>query len=121
MVREDTITVVPAGATRGLLSVAAQVLTLMRDLRAQPDVGDLFISHDLATVSAVGDRVVVRDFSTRILRGVVSLPHGYRDCNVGDLTSDRDHVDPLTGMVLQSGVTVRLVAVGSGTERPARV
>jgi peptide/nickel transport system ATP-binding protein len=39
--------------------VASQVLTLMRDLRARHDVAYLFISHDLATVSAIADRVVV--------------------------------------------------------------
>ncbi|HXP74189.1 MAG TPA: ABC transporter ATP-binding protein, partial [Stellaceae bacterium] len=39
--------------------VAAQVLTLMRDLRARHDVAYLFISHDLVTVSAIADRVVV--------------------------------------------------------------
>lgn len=39
--------------------VAAQVLELMRDLRAKHDVAYLFISHDLATVATIADRVVV--------------------------------------------------------------
>jgi peptide/nickel transport system ATP-binding protein len=39
--------------------VASQVLTLMRDLRSRHDVAYLFISHDLATVAAIADRVVV--------------------------------------------------------------
>ncbi|MGE0095432.1 MAG: ABC transporter ATP-binding protein [Alphaproteobacteria bacterium] len=39
--------------------VAAQVLELMRDLRTKHDVAYLFISHDLATVATIADRVVV--------------------------------------------------------------
>jgi peptide/nickel transport system ATP-binding protein len=39
--------------------VASQVLALMRDLRVRHDVAYLFISHDLATVAAIADRVVV--------------------------------------------------------------
>jgi peptide/nickel transport system ATP-binding protein len=39
--------------------VAAQVLELMRELRAKHDVAYLFISHDLATVASLADRVVV--------------------------------------------------------------
>lgn len=40
--------------------------------------------------------------------GAVSVPHGHTDPNVGNLTSARRRVDPLTGMVLQSGVPVLL-------------
>jgi peptide/nickel transport system ATP-binding protein len=39
--------------------VAAQVLDLMRELKATHDVAYLFISHDLATVASIADRVVV--------------------------------------------------------------
>jgi peptide/nickel transport system ATP-binding protein len=39
--------------------VAAQVLDLMRELKARHDVAYLFISHDLATVASIADRVVV--------------------------------------------------------------
>lgn len=39
-------------------------------------------------------------------RGTVSIPHGYATPNVGRLTSGYLGADPLTGMVLQSGVPV---------------
>ncbi len=39
--------------------VAAQVLELMRSLKATHDVAYVFISHDLATVASIADRVVV--------------------------------------------------------------
>jgi anaerobic selenocysteine-containing dehydrogenase len=44
----------------------------------------------------------------QIRRGVVSVPHGFAQPNVNRLTSARDGVDPLTGMVLQSGIEVTL-------------
>ena len=59
--------------------VAAQVLELMRELRARHDVAYLFISHDLATVAAIADRVVVlyggRVCETGPTRAVFSPPH----------------------------------------------
>ena len=39
-------------------------------------------------------------------RGAVSVPHGLGEPNVSHLTSATADVDPLTGMVLQSGVAV---------------
>jgi anaerobic selenocysteine-containing dehydrogenase len=50
-------------------------------------------------VAAVGDRV---------RPGTVSLPHGWSDVNVCALTTARSEVDPLTGMVLQSGIPVEV-------------
>jgi hypothetical protein len=38
----------------------------------------------------------------------VSLPHGWPDVNVCALTTARSDVDPLTGMVLQSGIPVEV-------------
>jgi anaerobic selenocysteine-containing dehydrogenase len=43
-----------------------------------------------------------------IRQGAVSVPHGYAAPNVSSLTTTRAHVDPLTGMVLQSGVGVSI-------------
>jgi anaerobic selenocysteine-containing dehydrogenase len=42
----------------------------------------------------------------RLRRGAVWIPHGWRQLNVGELTSDREEVDSLTGMVVQTGLVV---------------
>jgi anaerobic selenocysteine-containing dehydrogenase len=75
---------------------------------------------------ASGDRVVIRSahgsteavatVSDRIRPGAVSLPHGFEDANVSLLTSADDGVDPLSGMVLQSGIDVSLEVIERGTE-----
>lgn len=62
--------------------------------------------------SATGSLVGTARVGDGIRRGAVSVPHGYAQPNVGSLTSGRTGVDPLTGMVLQSGLAVEL--------RPAR-
>jgi anaerobic selenocysteine-containing dehydrogenase len=43
--------------------------------------------------------------------GAISVPHGFGEPNVGRLTSPVEGVDPLTGMVLQSGIPVTIAAV----------
>lgn len=43
--------------------------------------------------------------------GCVALPHGWSTARVGALTTATDRVDPLTGMVLQTGVRVRVTRV----------
>ncbi|MCZ7526686.1 MAG: molybdopterin-dependent oxidoreductase [Acidimicrobiia bacterium] len=67
---------------------------------------------------ADGTRVVVASSSGElegtarvddsIRRGGVSVPHGFADPNVGMLTSGTLRTDPLTGMVLQSGVPITI-------------
>ena len=50
-----------------------------------------------------------------IARGAVSIPHGFDgpgEPNVGELISDTMDVDPLTGMVLQSGLPVSIEPIG---------
>jgi anaerobic selenocysteine-containing dehydrogenase len=54
-----------------------------------------------------------------IRRGAVSIPHGFDAPNVSLLTTSRSGTDPLTGMVLQSGVPVTLAAA-DGPPGPAR-
>jgi anaerobic selenocysteine-containing dehydrogenase len=51
---------------------------------------------------------VVAVCDDRIRPGVVSAPHGWEDANVGALTSAAVGVDPLTGMVWQSGIPVEV-------------
>ncbi|MCD9625700.1 molybdopterin-containing oxidoreductase family protein [Rhabdothermincola salaria] len=52
----------------------------------------------------------------RLHPDAVTVAHGWDDPNVSSLTSADEAVDPLTGMVLQSGVPVRLAA--SAPPRP---
>ncbi len=49
-----------------------------------------------------------------IRRGVVSVPHGHHGANVNLLT-DKDVIDPVTGMVRYSGIAVTLAPAGSAT------
>ncbi|HEX4244110.1 MAG TPA: molybdopterin dinucleotide binding domain-containing protein, partial [Acidimicrobiales bacterium] len=61
--------------------------------------------------SRAGSLVGVARVGDIIRRGAVSIPHGYAAPNVSALTSGEWDTDPLTGMVLQSGVAVTLEPV----------
>ena len=71
---------------------------------------------------ADGDEVVVRSahgvttgrahVDATIVAGAVTLAHGWALPNVCDLTSADHDVDPLTGMVQQSGIPVTVARVG---------
>lgn len=58
--------------------------------------------------SASGSLVVRAKVVDDIRRGAVSIPHGFGTANVSVLTSGTHDVDPLTGMVTQSGVPITL-------------
>jgi anaerobic selenocysteine-containing dehydrogenase len=60
--------------------------------------------------SAAGSLVATLTVDLTVARGHVSIPHGF-DPTVGALISSTDRVDPLTGMVQQSGVPVDLQAL----------
>ena len=63
---------------------------------------------DVVVTSAHGRLVGTVHIDPSVIRGVVSIPHGFGQTNVGELTGADDDIDGLTGMVLQSGVAVSL-------------
>jgi anaerobic selenocysteine-containing dehydrogenase len=94
----------------------------LRDLPSSPmtDVSGLFLNDADAAAAGVGDgtevvvrsshgaaRAVVRVDPT-MLPGVASMPHGHRDTNVNNLTSNRFDVDELTGMPRFTGIPITL-------------
>jgi anaerobic selenocysteine-containing dehydrogenase len=71
-------------------------------------------------LTAAGKARVVRDghevvttvaIDPDIRRGAVWLPHGFGEANANAVTSDRNDVDPLTGMPVFSGVPVTVTPV----------
>ena len=64
------------------------------------------VADDTAAID--GCLTAIARVDERIRPGTVSLPHGWDDTNVCALTSAAAHVDPLTGMVRQSGIPVEV-------------
>lgn len=69
--------------------------------------------------SATGSVTVTVRFDDGIRPGCVSMPHGFADPAVGALTSGAIDTDPLTGMVRQSGLRVRMRAATAATATTA--
>jgi peptide/nickel transport system ATP-binding protein len=76
------------------VTVQAQILTLLRDLRERHNLAMLFISHDLAVVSQIADRVAV-------------MQHGHivEQATTHDLFLKPQH--PYTHRLLASALTMR--------------
>jgi hypothetical protein len=66
------------------------------------DGGDVRVTS-LSTAATVCGTAVV---DAHVARGAISVTHGWATPNAGSLTSSEHDIDPLTGMVLQSGVPV---------------
>ena len=58
--------------------------------------------------SATGTVELVARVDANAGEGTVSIPHGYAKANVGHLTSGSTSIDPLTGMVMQSGIPITI-------------
>jgi anaerobic selenocysteine-containing dehydrogenase len=58
--------------------------------------------------SGAGSVEGIAKVTAQIRQGAMSVPHGFSAPNVGHLISNDDHVDPLTGMVLQSSLPVEV-------------
>jgi anaerobic selenocysteine-containing dehydrogenase len=95
----------------------------LRDVGARREAAEVLLHPDDAAVvggTGVGDGDLVEVASAhgalvgavrvdeRTGRGTVSLTHGWDRPNVGRLTSSEQGVDPLTGMVWQSGLPVEV-------------
>ena len=50
--------------------------------------------------------------------GAVWVPHGWPQLNVAQLTSERREVDPLTGMVVQTGLSVAIEVASPESRTP---
>ncbi|MCU0310833.1 MAG: molybdopterin-dependent oxidoreductase [Acidimicrobiales bacterium] len=79
-------------------------------VRVHPSVAvDLGNDGSAVTVTSAHGSVTGRlRADDRLHPGAVAVAHGWGDVNVSRLTSADDDIDPLTGMVLQSGVPVTL-------------
>jgi anaerobic selenocysteine-containing dehydrogenase len=116
-----------AAATEGLVLVPQRRLRMMNSqLRGVAAAGGrvehvaLAMHPDDAAARGIEDATEVQltsivtggtvhaivSIDDRIRAGTVSLPHGWDDVNVAALTSATTGVDPLTGMVWQSGIPV---------------
>ena len=70
--------------------------------------------------SAYGAVHATATVTDELRRGAVSVPHGLGEPNVSHLTSAAADVDPLTGMVLQSGVAVTVTLSSAFPGRAGR-
>ncbi len=61
--------------------------------------------------SSYGSLELTANVTDLMMPGAVSIPHGYGHVNVSALTSGTESIDPLTGMVTQSGLPIEIELV----------
>ncbi len=107
----------PADTAPPALLPRRQMRTMNGQLRDLGGVGPEVLIHPdhgfadgrpVRVRSPHGELVGPARVSEEIAPGAVSIPHGWADPNVCSLTTAASDVDPLTGMVWQSGVPVEL-------------
>jgi anaerobic selenocysteine-containing dehydrogenase len=100
-----------------------RVNSTLRDLGGARDEDAVFLHRDDAAEIGAAEGTLVRVASEHgslvgpvrieagLRHGTVSIHHASGDVNVANLTSGAVNVDPVTGMVLQSGIPVTLSVV----------
>lgn len=91
--RDPRLLVVDEGTTALDVTIQAQVLNLLRGLREERGVALLMISHDLAVVAGLADRVAVMEQGVIVECGPVDAVfsrqgHPYTDSLIGAVNSD---------------------------------
>jgi peptide/nickel transport system ATP-binding protein len=103
------------------VTVQAQILLLLKDLQQRNGLGMLFISHDLAVVSQIADRVAVMRRGLLLETGTrdqvfLQPRHAYTKSLLGAVpTLTTDRTKPLATLpATEDGLQGRLVEEGSG-------
>jgi len=122
--RARSLVAIPRRTTRRMNSA-------LRDVGRGADDRDLWVNPHDATAAGIsdGDDIDVSSSTGTIsgrarvtddvVRGAVSIPHGLVDQNVSVLTSAGvGTTDPLTGMVVQSGIVITIRARTPPTRSP---
>ncbi len=87
------------------VTIKAQILDIFRELKAKRQMSTIFITHDLAVVSEIGDRAVVmyggKDVETAPVSEIIGNPkhpytHGLIDC-LPDISKSRGRLTSIPG------------------------
>ncbi len=81
--------------------------------------GGVMDGDQVRVCSAHGEVTGVAAVDPDLREGALWIPHGWLAPDLGRLTSAHHDIDPLTGMVLQSGVGVSIERVPPSTTPPA--
>ncbi|HEX7095075.1 MAG TPA: molybdopterin-dependent oxidoreductase, partial [Acidimicrobiales bacterium] len=97
---------------RGVAAAGGRVETVALQLHPEDAARRSIRDAQRVTVRSIvngGCLTAVAQLDERVRRGTVSMPHGWDDTNVCALTSGHIDVDPLTGMVRQSGIPIEVM------------